>query len=49
MSPPKCPRCGQRMLSKIYDEDEGEWYFECENLKPDGAICWETIWEHEVN
>lgn len=48
MIPPMCPHCGQRMMNRIMDYDENEWYWECQNLKPDGSICWETIWEKEV-
>lgn len=35
----KCGKCGQEM-TRLWSEDEQEFYFECQNKLENGSICW---------
>jgi len=41
----KCPNCNSIMNNRVYDEEEGRYYYECRNVLPNGEICWRTVWE----
>ena len=45
---PKCPKCGNQMRARIFDEEEGKWYYECRSMKLSGKICFNTEWEEDL-